>query len=236
MLTAVLLLVIHTDHGDVAITREWLSEILMVELGLILLAATNTAATSMTKEKESQTLELLLATPLTPRHVVWGKLRGLITFTLPLIAVPTATVLLLGLHGLFTGADDPVVPIEAAFETAGLLFAYAAAACMLGLHVSLHSRKTVATFICDSIVKSAGAVGAAIAALTPFTGMETLVNPVRLFDGSAQKLADQSVAVRQWSAVGALVTVPLYLLTVWWFYKSMVRNFDMVLRRQSAQV
>ncbi|MEE9296237.1 MAG: ABC transporter permease subunit [Phycisphaerae bacterium] len=252
LLTAILLLLTHIDSGDAAITRKWLSVVLMVELGLILLAATNTAATSMTREKESQTLELLLATPLTSRYVVWGKLRGLITFTFPLVAVPTFTVLVLGLHGVFTGADDPVVPIEAALETAGLLLAYAAAACMLGLHVSLHSKKTVqsvmvsigllvvgcliVTFVCDSIVTSAGVVGAAIAPITPFTGVETLVNPVRLFDGSAQKLAAQFGAVRKWSAAGSGITVGIYLLTVGWFYKSMVRNFDMTLRRQSAQL
>ena len=93
----------------------------------------------------------------------------------------------------------------------------------------------VLTFVCDSIVTSAEVVGAAIAPVTPFTGVRTLADPVRLFDGSAQRLADSFQAVRLWAAVGCVVTISLYTLGVAWVYKSMVRNFDMTVRKQTGQ-
>lgn len=247
--TAVCLLLYHVKYEDVVDTRWWLSVVVMIELGVILLAATNTAATAMTKDKESQTMELMLVTPLTSRYLVWGKLRGLVTFTVPLIDIPTVTVLLLGLHGLITGADQPVVPIEAALEIALLMTAYSAAACMFGLTISLHSRHTVRavmvsvgivaviclllTLIAGTVVEGRG--GAFVAPFTPFTGVRTLTNPVLLFD-SAAALQKSYRDVRLWMAVGSGVAVAVYLLGVAGGYKSMVRNFDMIMRRQAGHV
>ncbi|MCH7489450.1 MAG: ABC transporter permease subunit, partial [Gemmatimonadetes bacterium] len=187
LLTAVILLIQHIRSGDVAGARVTLSSVLMIELGLILLIATNTAATVMTKERESRTMDLLLCTPLTSQYIVWGKLRGLVTFTMPLIAIPTVTVLVFGVHGLFSGAAEPVVPIETAFEIGALLLVYSAAVCMLGMHTSLHSKRTIqsimfsvgvvivvcliVTFVATKITESANRLGAAIAPLTPFTAV-----------------------------------------------------------------
>ncbi len=251
VVTAIGLLIFYIDSQDVAAARTWLAVVIMIELGLILLVATNTAATAMTKEKESLTLELLMTTPLTSRDIVWGKLRGLITFTVPMIGIPTFTVLLFGFHGLIVGADDPVVPIEAGFLAAALMFSYSSAACMLGLHVSLHSRKTVQavmvgvgigigtclilTFVVDSITSAADQFGASIAPFSPFTALSTLVNPVRLFD-SPQRLADSRHGLRVWSLIGSSIAILVYMAGVAWTYKSMVRNFDMTLRKQSARV
>ena len=56
---------------------------------------TNAAASTVTREKEDGTLDLLLTTPITSHYYIWGKLRGLVSFVLPLIAVPVVSALLL---------------------------------------------------------------------------------------------------------------------------------------------
>ena len=72
-------------------TRFWLAGIVTIEFAIILLIATNTAATTITKERESQTMDILLTTPLLAKDLVWGKLRGLVSFTIPPMCVPVVT-------------------------------------------------------------------------------------------------------------------------------------------------
>ncbi len=252
LVAAIVLFVNHLDSGptQLPITRDVLSVIIAVEMALILLAATNTAATAMTKDKESQTMDLLLATPLTSRYIVWGKLRGLVTFTVPLICIPTFTMLLFGIHGLFD-VKTRVVPIETALAMPAIMLSYAAASCMFGLWISLHNRRTVravmvsvgvVVFVClvltlifRSIVEGAGVVGAFIAPMTPFTGVLAMTNPLRLFDSNSQ-FQSAYTDTRVWMALGSAAACFVYLAAVGGGYKSMVRNFDMVMRKQSAQM
>src|SRR5205085_1031625 len=72
--------------------RQFLLGMVMVEVAVILLIVTNAAASTVTREKEDGSLDLLLATPITSRYYIWGKLRGLVSFVLPLVAVPVASV------------------------------------------------------------------------------------------------------------------------------------------------
>jgi ABC-type transport system involved in multi-copper enzyme maturation permease subunit len=250
LIAAIVLFLEHVGSGDAATTRGVLSVIIAVEMALILLAATNTAATAMTKDKESQTMDLLLATPLTSRYIVWGKLRGLVTFTVPLICIPGLTMLLFGIHGLFA-PESRVVPIEAALAMPAAMLSYAAAACMFGLWISLHNRSTVravmisvgvVVFVClvltlifRSIVEGAGIAGAFFAPLTPFTGVLVMTDPLRLFD-SPSEYQSGYLDARVWMALGSAAACLAYLAAVGGGYKSMVRNFDMIMRKQSAQM
>jgi ABC-type Na+ efflux pump permease subunit len=59
---------------------------------VILLIVTNAAASTVTREKEDGSLDLLLTTPITSRYYIWGKLRGLVSYVLPLVAVPVSSV------------------------------------------------------------------------------------------------------------------------------------------------
>src|SRR5687767_15661770 len=60
-------------------TRQFLLGAVMIELAVILLILTQSAASTVTREKEDGTLDLLLSTPITSRYYVWGKLRGLVS-------------------------------------------------------------------------------------------------------------------------------------------------------------
>ncbi|MDB5291037.1 MAG: putative rane protein, partial [Phycisphaerales bacterium] len=74
--------------------RTALLGVTTIEFAVILLIVTNAAASTVTREKEDGTLDLLLTTPNTRRYYIWGKLRGLVSFVLPLVAVPVASALI----------------------------------------------------------------------------------------------------------------------------------------------
>ncbi len=248
---AVLVLLQYHTGLSVAATRLWLAGIIMVEFGIILLVATNTAATAITKERESQAMDLLLATPLLAKDLVWGKLRGLVSFTLPPLCVPVGSLLLFGMYDFFKGAKVPVVSLEVWLELGVLMVAYAAFACMLGLHFSLRINQTVKAvmvsvgvmaLIClgsfglaEGIIGSVDAGGAFLAAFTPFSAIYVLVNPATLFNDNAKDLAANLGAVRGFAFVGSSIAAAIVYGIVAGMYKSMVRNFDMIVRKQSGQ-
>lgn len=248
---AIVLLVNHISTGDVASTRSYLSAVLTVELGMILLVAANTAASALTKERESLSMDILLTTPLTSKYIVWGKLRGLVTFTVPLLAIPVITTLLFAIHGLFVDADKRVVQIETALLLGVMMFSYAAAACIWGLNRSLHCRKTVQAvmiavgvmvvvglimhFIADAIVVKSRQASGFVAPFTPFSCIWTMVDPERAFD-SAADFKPHANEVRVWFMIGTATAFACWIGAVLTAYKSMVRNFDMTLRKQTAQV
>lgn len=67
---------------------------LWTELGVATLIVVNLSATAVSREREDGTLDLLLTTPITAKAYISGKLRGLIAFAAPLIAVPIITIAL----------------------------------------------------------------------------------------------------------------------------------------------
>jgi len=76
---------------------------LWTEIAVICLIAMNMAATSVSREREDGTLDLLLTTPITPQAYLGGKLRGIISFLLPLLLVPVLTYALAAIHVLTGG-------------------------------------------------------------------------------------------------------------------------------------
>jgi ABC-type transport system involved in multi-copper enzyme maturation permease subunit len=233
--------------------RLWLTAIVLLEFGTVILMAANTAATSITRERESGTMELLLSTPLTSKYIVWGKLRGLVSFALPLMAIPAATVLAVALYELAgphlppvsSGEPaQPVVDMPAAILLAPLLGIYAAFTCLLGLHVSLKSRRSVqAVLACMGILvvvgfglalcafagaSSARELGALMAPLTFVTAIYFVLSPDMLARGSSG-LGD----IRVLMVIGTAVAVGVYGAIVAGTYRSLVTNFDMIVRKQS---
>jgi ABC-type transport system involved in multi-copper enzyme maturation permease subunit len=145
------------------------------ELAVIALVGINTAATAISKEREDGTLDLLLTTPITPSAYLKGKLRGLVAYLLPLLAVPIGTLLAAGLYVLLGGfsreggvySDMPMGPtasttvsVPVVLPEAGILLAIAvipfmAFCVMIGLQRSLGARGTL-----SSVVATVGIVGA----------------------------------------------------------------------------
>lgn len=230
---------------------QWLAGITVIQVAVALLIAANTAATSMTKEKESKTMELLLTTPVTPKYILWGKLRGLVSFTAPLLAGPIVVLVVFAATAYFRGESPPVVWFETAIELAALLVVYTALVCVIGLRFSLTSRtnmvavmSSVGTIIllCGAasaigfamVNNSGGDFGAFFAPFTPFTAISYLVSPISLFNGNPVEFAAGAQTARATAFVGSLVAVLFYAFIVWRWYAGLVTDFDRTMRKQTG--
>ncbi|MEO1128491.1 MAG: ABC transporter permease subunit [Planctomycetota bacterium] len=164
--------VYHTGSLSHAGFRELLIATVWTELVVTTLVAINMSATAVTREREDGTLDLLLTTPITPKEYLGGKLLGLITYLLPLVAVPLGTVavaagyVLAGGFGREGGVTTPATfgtaapaPVPVILPEVGLMLPLVAipflAFCvMVGLQWSLKSRGTI-----GSVVSTVGVVG-----------------------------------------------------------------------------
>ena len=225
--------------------------LIMVQFALALVIATNTAATSMTKEKEAKTMDLLLTTPLSSKYILWGKLRGLVSFAIPLLIGPVIVLLLFGVYSHLGGASPPLVWIETSIELGCLLVIYTAVACVIALWISLTSRKNVtavmysvglmvvlcgvASLVFFPLIGNLGGEGGIfLAPFTPFTAIRYLVDPREAFGGNAREFAEGLIAARVAAFVGTAIAIGLFMIIVWRIYTGIVRNFDMTLRKQSG--
>ncbi|HVS72016.1 MAG TPA: ABC transporter permease subunit [Phycisphaerae bacterium] len=242
--------------------RQVLMLLVVVEFSVSLLVATNTSAAAVTKERESQTLDLLLVTPITSRYYIWGKLRGLVSFMLPFAAVPTLTIALVVLCDLLRqatghGGREWVVWPEVVVELPLLLTVMLAWACMLGLQLSLKWSRTIVAVMASvavlagicSVLGVCGFTAAAklsgfgifVSAFSPYTALCMLVDPQQIaasafgpggtFDPTNPDAPPLAIG-RGLMFVSVLVAAVTYCLIVWAMYRSMVKNFDMIIRRQ----
>jgi ABC-type transport system involved in multi-copper enzyme maturation permease subunit len=242
-------------------TRTWLLGITIIEFSVILLIISNAAASTVTREKEDGTLDLLLTTPITSRYYIWGKLRGLVSFVLPLIAVLAVSAFLFIAHDLLRWlamgdkSFDWVVVPEALIMLPTMLVIICAFAAILGMQMSLRCRTTVRAVMSSvgiivgvcallgwcgfNVLTNSGnfppeaAVGVGV--FSPFTLMTLLIDPWdyggRAYD-TQQNDFDPTGA--RWTAfIVCLISLGVYALVVWTMYKSMVKNFDMTIRKQS---
>ncbi|MEA2736020.1 MAG: hypothetical protein QOE14_2471, partial [Humisphaera sp.] len=237
-------------------TRSFLLGAVIVEFAVILLIVTNAAASTVTREKEDGSLDLLLTTPITSRYYIWGKLRGLVSYVLPLVAVPIASAAIFIIYDMvrYSTTHDPafqwIVFPEAVLILPGMLVIVAAFASILGMQMSLRCRTTVRAVmssvgivlgICGALGwcgygalegLRAGEPSLVVGAFSPFTVLTLLIDPERsggtlVEPGGSAGTGRAIVLIFSWIATGA------YALVVWTMYKSMVKNFDMTIRRQS---
>ncbi len=237
--------------------RQFLLGAMVIELAIIMLILTQNAASTVTREKEDGTLDLLLSTPITSRYYIWGKLRGLVSFVLPLAAVPLASILIFVAYDLMYStpwkieADEWTVLPESLLVLPGTLVMVCAFAAILGMQMSLRCRKTIIAvmssvgivagvfgtlWICGMGAASSrnlSEVGLGIGCFSPFTLMALFVAPLDNTGQNFTTYADLTNArfvifIFGWIATGVLG------LIVWTMYKSMVHNFDMTIRKQST--
>jgi ABC-type transport system involved in multi-copper enzyme maturation permease subunit len=242
--------------------RPFLLGMTIIELAVILLIVTNAAASTVTREKEDGTLDLLLSTPITSRYYIWGKLRGLVSFVLPLIAVPVLSVVIFVVYDVFRrlgNVDDAnfqwIVFPEAVLVMPAMLIIVAAFAAILGMQMSLRCRTTVmAVMLSVGIVvglcaalgwcgyqllqsPTAGSIGVIAGAFSPFTLLTMMIDPYtfadRAFGFAPGGDADAATSSRLLAFICTWVAVGAYTAVVWSMYKSMVKNFDMTIRKQS---
>jgi len=239
-------------------TRQFLLGAIIVEFAVILLIVTNAAASTVTREKEDGTLDLLLTSPITSQYYIWGKLRGLVSFVVPLIAVPVISVAVFIAFDFFRlfGPTDPSFEWVAFWESIlvmpATLVIVCAFAAIVGMQMSLRCRTTVMAVMasvgivcgaCGALgwcgytslnFSGAGTFNLFIASFSPFTVLTMLIDPKR-FGGRVFETTNlDEINGNRWVLfVTAWVSVGVYAFIVWTMYKSMVKNFDMTIRRQS---
>ncbi len=165
VLGLVLTVLYHTQTVNTADYQFIIRSVVFTEVFVIALIAINMAATAVAGEREDGTLDLILTTPITPRMYLTGKLRGLVAYLLPLIAVPTFTIGLAGLYALVGGLGQdtlanipattvsgntitaPVVLPEAGLLAPLVLIPFMAFCVMIGLQWSLKSKGTLSAVI-----------------------------------------------------------------------------------------
>ncbi|MBI1824871.1 MAG: ABC transporter permease subunit [Planctomycetes bacterium] len=228
----------------------WFAGLIVVQFALAMLIATNTAATAMTKEKEGKTMDLLLTTPLTSKYILWGKLRGIVSFAAPLLAGPLGVLTLFVIIATVKSPQTPPVWLEAPITLSALILIYTAIACVVGLRFSLISRTNMvavmssvgvmvllcglASMIGFAIVQaSSGEFGAFLAPFTPFTAIKFLVDPGSLF-GTPKDFAEGAGMARTAALTGSIAALLLYAFMVWRWYTGLVRDFDMTIRKQTG--
>lgn len=237
------------------LARQFLLGLVLVEAAVILLVVTNTAASTVTREKEDGTLDLLLTTPITSRYYIWGKLRGLVYFVLPLIAVPVASVALFIAYDILSIATGSALQWaifpEAVIVLPATLIILAAFAGITGMNLSLRCRTTVRAvmFSVAIVLGICGLLGfcgdrmltgwnsdspftLAFAAFSPFTVLMVLTDPYQ-FGGQIYKDPGLIPNARVMLTIFALIATTAYTGVVWQMYKTMVKNFDMTIRKQS---
>ncbi|MFG0253280.1 MAG: ABC transporter permease [Phycisphaerales bacterium JB038] len=163
-----LLTILASYHGGLFSAEEFRFTLVSVagsELAIVVLAALNLSATAVSREREDGTLDLLLTTPITPSDYLYGKLRGLFTYLLPMTAVPAATLMLAGAYVLADGLGGsagvqvqqqtldgttitvPLVLPEVLLAAPLVIFAFIGFCVMIGLQWSLKSKGTIGSVI-----------------------------------------------------------------------------------------
>lgn len=239
--------------------REALLYTVWGETAVICLVAINMSSTAVSREREDGTLDLLLTTTITPSSYLYGKLRGLIAYLLPMLMVPIGTLAMASIYTLAAkstispGPGQPVEPLvleEGAIIAALVSVPFVSWCVMVGLQWSLKSKGTLA-----SVVGTVGVVGViagifglcgfksaqdlqhvgpALAAMSPITALFAIVNPGQAMDKTVKAAAGLESA-RVSLAVGALIACGVYTAIVLGIHASMVRTFDATVRRLAGQ-
>ena len=242
---------------SLADTQSYLLKLLLLEVAVVLIVITNVAASTVTREKEDGSLDLLLASPITSRYYLWGKVRGLMSVAMPLNLVPVASIVVFVVYDIFRLVSEGsqflwVVFPEAIVIAPLLLSILTAFAAVVGITMSLRCRSTTVAVMASvgivvGLVGCAAMIGygiadsarsswmpLAIGSFSPVTALSVLASPEqfggRIFrDGDASMILEARLGV----ILGVLLSSGLYAVMIWTVYKSMVKNFDMTIRRQS---
>jgi hypothetical protein len=184
-------------------------------------------------------------------------LRGLVSFVLPLVAVPVISAALFTIHDVirWLGRGDSrfnwIVLPEALIMMPAMLIIVCAFAAILGMQMSLRCRTTVRAVMssvgiivgacaalgwCGFEILNAhgmqGEIAVALATFSPFTLLTILIDPYEYAAVAFDPTSDPGGA-RMVAFVVCMIVIGVYAAGIWTMYKSMVKNFDMTIRKQS---
>ena len=230
------------------------------EVVVVLLTAVSLSATAVSREREDGTLDILLTTPIQPGPYLAGKLRGIVQFLIPMLAVPFVT---LGVVASYTmangfGAEQgvlvrtiagtqqimmPMVLPEGSVLVLFDLLAATSFAIMVGLQWSLRTKGTIGSVM--AAVGVLGAIGlvlgvcaAALGNSIPYVGAAAAAaSPLNMLFATvapnqwiSESLDDVGTA-RTSLAIGTIIACIAYGAACFGMHAAMKKSFMMTVRR-----
>lgn len=231
------------------------------ETVVIVLTALNMSATSVSREREDGSLDIILTTPIQPGPYLAGKLRGLIQFLVPMLLVPAATLGMAAVYVLGGGFGAPggtsvSIPVgtttialpailpEGALAYPLVMLGFTAFAVMVGLQWSIKSRGTIGSAV--GAVAATGAVAAMLGLCAGATGrgiplvgafangltpFSLVVTVVAPETTMAATLESDPLARRVALLVGAGVAAALGVVVVWAMHNATRKTFMFTVRK-----
>lgn len=232
--------------------RQTAMTVVSTEIGIIALTAINISATAISREREDGSLDILLTTPITPPSYISGKLRGIVSFLIPMMAVPIATVALLAGYALLGGlgvskgvsesvavgagrVEVPIVLAEGALFLPLILVPFVAFCVMVGLNWSLKSKGTI-----GSVIAAVGVIAAVLSVVSLcafqmgskldmvgpfFTGFSPVTTTLAIFypeEAMREAMAQSVGSARMALAIGSVSGAIGYALVVAAIHRAML--------------
>jgi len=241
--------------------RTVLLTVTTAETVVIILTAINMSATAVSREREDGSLDIILTTPIQPGPYLAGKLRGLIHFLLPMLAVPATTLAASALYVTMYGQGAPggvtidvtvgtgtvTIPAmlpEGAIEYPLVMLAFTAFAAMVGLQWSIKSKGTIGSAV--GAVAATGTVGLVLGLCGLASGQSIPVigafvnalNPVNLLlavvtpeSVGSRTLEDGLGLYRSALVIGSVVAAAAGVGAVWAMHGVMKKTFMFTVRK-----
>ncbi len=256
--TVLILWLFHTGVLGLPDLRATMLALVVAEVAIVVLAAINMSATAVSREREDGTLDIILTTPIQPGPYLAGKLRGLIQYLVPMLAVPVLTLGIVLIYALArpeatttantslsagTTVSVPLVGWGAVVAMLVLMPTFTAFAVMVGLQWSIRSKGTIGSVVAAVMVLAvvvgviglcslAGSgipyVGGVVSAASPFNLVVSSIFPDAAIRSTT--MAGPS-AINGALAVGATISAGIYVAIVLGMHASMKRSFMMTVRR-----
>jgi ABC-type transport system involved in multi-copper enzyme maturation permease subunit len=167
LVSIILVTLFHTGLWSPADFQLAVIAVVSAEIVIICLAALNMSATAVSREREDGSLDIILTTPIQPGPYLAGKLKGLIQFLIPMMAVPVLSLLIFGVYVMTDGlgkggviltnvplagtagrvSELPMVLPEGALAMPIMLAPFTAFCVMVGLQWSIKSKGTIGSVI-----------------------------------------------------------------------------------------
>ena len=257
VVACVLLGLFHAGGISLMDLRASLLTLVAAEVTIVVLAAMNMSATAVSREREDGTLDLILTTPIQPGPYLAGKLRGLVTYLLPMLMVPVVTLFLAAIYCMTQGdkvmipvavgtanIPVPVMSLMPALSLLLLLPPFVAFSVMVGLQWSIRSKGTISSVIAAVMVLMAvvgvlGLCGVASGRGIPYLGaVVSASSPFNLIFASfmpgtaiPETLEEAGDGFGVPMLIGSAIAAAIYVGIVLGMHASMKRSFMMTVRR-----
>jgi ABC-type Na+ efflux pump permease subunit len=249
-------------------TRYWSADIYRTVIGVVVgaeiiivtLASIYVSASSITKEREDGSLDLLLTTSMTPSTYLTGKVRGIVIHLLPMALTPCLSMFIAGCVALLGSDHKFVTDIPVGMQVGDMnipfvlwgpamllgfvLIPYLSFCVTLGLQWSLRSKgsiKAIASTLLMMLAISfglgicmtpAGSMGVAGAFVACLSPIPYLVAITSPGGGIFPSLIQEGVIE---TSIALVISAPLagavWILASWGLLRSIAASFVLTVRR-----